>query len=83
MDADDRRDMIVEAAMPLLVEHGAKVTSKQIADAAGVAEGTMFKAFGDKESLLHFAAKSSSIPRRCVTTCGASVREPNWRARLR
>ncbi len=38
--------------MPLLVEHGPVLTSKQIAEAAGVAEGTIFRAFGDKETLI-------------------------------
>lgn len=44
--------MIIEATMPLLVEHGFDLTSKQIAEASGVAEGTIFRAFGDKESLI-------------------------------
>src|SRR5690625_3684295 len=44
--------MIVRAALPLLTEHGATVTTRQIAQAAGIAEGTMFRAFADKEELL-------------------------------
>ena len=47
--------MIVDACIPLLFEHGASVTTKQIADAAGVAEGTLFRAFGDKESIIQAA----------------------------
>lgn len=38
--------------MPLLIEHGPDLTSKQIAEAACVAEGTIFRAFGDKETLI-------------------------------
>lgn len=38
--------------MPLLIERGPSVTTKQIADAAGVAEGTIFKAFDDKDDLI-------------------------------
>jgi AcrR family transcriptional regulator len=49
---DERRMMIVEAAIPLLVEHGEMVTTRQIADAAGIAEGTIFRAFNDKDELL-------------------------------
>lgn len=52
LSADDRRAQILDAVTPAVLEHGAAVTSRQLADAAGVAEGTLFKAFGDKESLL-------------------------------
>jgi AcrR family transcriptional regulator len=44
--------MIVEAALPLVLEHGERVTTRQIAEAAGIAEGTIFRAFADKEELL-------------------------------
>ncbi len=44
--------MIVDAVIPLLIEHGRVVTSKQIAEAAGIAEGTIFRAFGDKDTLV-------------------------------
>jgi len=44
--------MIIEAVIPLLLEHGKDVTSRQIAEAAGIAEGTIFRAFGDKETLI-------------------------------
>jgi len=47
-----RRSMIVAAAIPLLIEHGEMVTTRQIADAAGIAEGTIFRAFPDKDELL-------------------------------
>jgi AcrR family transcriptional regulator len=53
----DRREMIIEAVVPLIVEHGRDVTSRQIAEAAGIAEGTVFRAFGDKETLLQAAAE--------------------------
>ena len=54
--------MIVDAVIPLITEHGADVTSRQIADAAGVAEGTIFRAFGDKESLMLAAAEKFFDP---------------------
>lgn len=47
--------MILEAVMPLLSEYGRDISSKQIAEAAGIAEGTVFRAFGDKESLIDAA----------------------------
>ena len=49
---EQRRAAIVDAALALLIEHGAGVTTRQIAEAAGVAEGTLFRAFPDKPALL-------------------------------
>jgi AcrR family transcriptional regulator len=49
---DERRSMIVAATLPLLLEHGDRVTSKQIAEAAGIAEGTIFRAFADKDEVI-------------------------------
>ncbi|WFE38231.1 TetR/AcrR family transcriptional regulator [Micromonospora sp. WMMD998] len=51
MNAQDRREMIVAAALPLLVEHGSAVTTQQIARAAGIGEATVFRAFADKDEL--------------------------------
>src|SRR2546423_13536928 len=49
---EERRSMIVAVALPLLLEHGDRVTSRQIAEAAGIAEGTIFRAFGDKDEVI-------------------------------
>ena len=46
----ERRAEIVAATLPLLLAHGAAVTTRQIAEAAGIAEGTIFRVFPDKES---------------------------------
>lgn len=43
--------MLVHAVLPLLIEHGAAVTTSQIARAAGIGEGTIFRAFKDKDEL--------------------------------
>jgi AcrR family transcriptional regulator len=53
---DERRAAIVEATLPLLMTHGAGVTTRQIAEAAGVAEGTIFRAFTDKDELIDAVA---------------------------
>src|SRR5689334_8636203 len=52
MTAEDRRTALAEATLPLLLEHGRAVTTKQIADAAGVAEGTIFRVFESKDDLV-------------------------------
>ncbi|MET7283983.1 helix-turn-helix domain-containing protein [Kribbella sp. NPDC005582] len=49
---DERRAAIIAAALPLFEEHGPDVSTKQIAEAAGIAEGTIFRAFGSKEALI-------------------------------
>ena len=55
LSPDDRRAALIQATIPLLVEHGPSVTTRQIADAAGVAEGTIFGVFPDKASLIRAA----------------------------
>lgn len=40
------------ATLPLVSEYGAAVTTAQIARAAGIGEGTIFRVFSDKEELL-------------------------------
>jgi AcrR family transcriptional regulator len=52
MSVAQRRAAIVEATLPLLIEHGANVPTSKIAAAAGIAEGTVFRAFRDKTELL-------------------------------
>jgi AcrR family transcriptional regulator len=49
---DERRSMIVQATLPLLLKNGEMVTTRQIADAAGIAEGTIFRVFADKDELI-------------------------------
>lgn len=61
---EERRAMILDAVTPLLLERGAEVTSRQIAEAAGIAEGTVFRAFGDKQSLIDAAAARYFDPER-------------------
>ena len=57
LEPDDRRAMIIEAVIPVIIENGRDVTTRQLAEAAGLGEGTLFRAFGDKETLIRAAAE--------------------------
>ena len=52
---EERRTAIIEATLPLLLDRGPNVTTRQIAEAAGIAEGTIFRVFPDKEAVLRAA----------------------------
>lgn len=52
LPAGERRLALIEATLPLLHQHGRAVTTRQIADAAGVAEGTIFRVFTSKDELV-------------------------------
>ena len=62
MAPDERRRAIVDVVVPLLLQHGDGVTTKQIAEAAGIAEGTIFRVFPDKAALLMAAAEETMNP---------------------
>lgn len=62
LPAEERRSAIIEAALPLFLERGVNVTSRQIAEAAGVAEGTLFAVFGDKQAIIRAAVEAALDP---------------------
>ncbi len=62
MEPDKRRAMIVAAALPLVVEYGSSVSTAKIARAAGIGEGTIFRAFADKDALLAACMAEAARP---------------------
>ena len=62
MAADERRQMIIDSVIPLVLEHGVEVTTRHIAEAAGIAEGTLFRVFGDKNEIIDAAVERIMDP---------------------
>src|SRR4051812_4364835 len=58
MAPEDRRAMIAEQAIPLFIEQGGSLTTRQLAEHLGIAEGTIFRAFGDKDALVRAAVRA-------------------------
>jgi AcrR family transcriptional regulator len=71
MSQEQRREMIVQAAIPLVSEFGAAVTTAQVAKAAGIGEATIFRAFADKEELLQACVAEAVRIDRAVDEIGA------------
>jgi AcrR family transcriptional regulator len=79
---DERRAAIVAATIPLLTAMGTSVTTKQIADAAGVAEGTIFRVFADKEALIDAAVAAALDTAPVERALAAIARDVSFEERL-
>jgi len=62
LSPDERRAAIVAATLPLLLERGLLVSTRQIAEAAGIAEGTIFRVFPDKAAVVQAAVDLAFDP---------------------
>src|SRR5262245_2914378 len=59
MVADDRRRAILDVVIPLLRAKGSSLTTAEIARAANIAEGTIFRVFPDKSAVMFEALKAA------------------------
>lgn len=82
LSRDDRRAAIIDATVPLLREHGRAVTTKQIAEAAGIAEGTIFRVFATKDAVIDAAIPQAFDRSRMLAELAAIDRSLPLRARL-
>ena len=76
MAPEARRAAILEATLPLLLERGAAISTRQIAEAAGIAEGTIFRVFPDKDAVVRAAIELAIDPEpteRAIAAIDASL----------
>ncbi|MGC5015179.1 TetR/AcrR family transcriptional regulator [Streptosporangium sp. DT93] len=59
---DERRAALIASTLSLVLAHGPDVSTRQIAQAAGVAEGTIFRVFATKDELVNAAVSSAFDP---------------------
>jgi AcrR family transcriptional regulator len=82
MAPDDRRQALILATIPLLHEHGLDVSTRQIAEAAGVAEGTIFGVFENKNKLVTVSVLQALDPQPMIDAFAAIDRTAPLRERL-
>jgi AcrR family transcriptional regulator len=70
LPADERRAAILAAARPLVLEHGRATTTRLIAEAAGVAEGTIFRSFATKDELFDAVIEQEFDPEPFLEAIG-------------
>ncbi|PFG17967.1 TetR family transcriptional regulator [Propionicimonas paludicola] len=71
MSPDERRRAIIEATLPLLIANGPELSTKEIAKAAGIAEGTIFRVFETKAELVHATLDAALAPTEAMDALAA------------
>ncbi len=70
---DERRRALMDATLPLLREHGLATSTRQIAEAAQVAEGTIFRVFASKADLVHATIADAVSPDHLIARLDAAA----------
>lgn len=82
-DARRNRELVIEAARALFIEHGLGVPMEDIARRAGVGTGTLYRRFPDRGSLVA-AVAAANLQRILAEVRRALEEEPDaWTALLR
>ncbi len=82
MPPDERRAALMAATEPLLEQFGRDVSTRQIAQAACVAEGTIFRAFATKEALIDAVLEEVFDVQRTCNELAAIDRTLDLEARM-
>src|SRR5690606_3215908 len=76
LPAAERRRAIMAVTEALLVERGKDVSTREIAEAAGIAEGTIFRVFATKEAIIDAIFADAFDPKggwNTLTAAGATA----------
>ncbi|MGC3995321.1 MAG: TetR/AcrR family transcriptional regulator [Propionicimonas sp.] len=76
MAPDERRQAIIGATLPLLLDRGPDLTTREIAQASGVAEGTIFRVFETKDDLIQSVVEEAMQPTATLASLAALGPQP-------
>ncbi|HEV7626148.1 MAG TPA: helix-turn-helix domain-containing protein [Streptomyces sp.] len=77
-DARRNRERIVQVAVGLFAEHGPGVSMEEIAQAAGLGVGTLYRHFPDRRSLLEEISVDTLTRLAAFVRAGAAEDVPRW-----
>jgi AcrR family transcriptional regulator len=79
-DARRNRERIVQAALELLAERGERASMEEIARAAGLGVGTLYRHFRDRRALLEHIATNALHQLMAFSEAAAARDIPRWNA---
>lgn len=79
-DAQRNRELISTTALELLARRGAEVSMEEIARAAGLGVGTLYRHFSDRQALLDSVAADTLRTLLAVGRAEVATPAPRWQA---